>query len=361
MRAMILAAGLGTRMHPLTTLRAKPALPVRGQPVIATLLALLARHGVREVMINLHHRPESIVEAVERFGPPGLRVEYSREPVPLGTGGGIRRVREFLAESDPAIVIGGDMLLDVDLTAIAATHRQRRAHCTLLLRRDPRAEQFGTIGIDDRGRVRRIARRFDLGGETRSGVFLGVRLFSPGAFGSLPTRAGTPTPPGVTHRAPEFAQNEPFEDLSDWLAPALRAGSERILGHLLEPEEVVWEPVGTPSEYLAANLSPPALSYLPSLFASPEFLPEGTKGMGRSADVVLGEGAAIGRDVKLERCVVWEGEQVPDGARAHGGVIAAGRFYACEAEGSASGVECEDGRGAKDDRGPDSQHDQHGE
>lgn len=316
---MILAAGLGTRMRPLTSLRAKPALPVLGRPVIGYGLALLARHGVRDVIINLHHLPDTIVEGVERFRPSGMRVAFSREETPLGTGGGIRRARDFLAGSDPSIVLAGDMLLDVDLTRLVEAHLKSQAHCTLLLRRDPRAEDFGTIGLDEAGRVRRIASRFDLGGETRAGVFLGVRLLSPGVFDHLPA-------------LPDRAA---FEDLSDWLAPALGAGDDRIRGHLLEPAEVVWEPVGTPAEYLAANLTPPALSYFPA----PEIVVEGTKLMGRSADVVLGEGAEVDPGARLERCVIWEGERVPANVRARGGVIAAGRFYACEALAEGSGLE----------------------
>jgi NDP-sugar pyrophosphorylase family protein len=122
---MILAAGLGTRLRPLSHLCAKPAMPVRGIPVIAYLLSLLRAHGVEEVIVNLHHRPDSIRDAVERFGPAGLEVHYSVEEAPLGTGGGIRRAAEFLRESDPSIVLAGDMLLDVDLGHLIELHRAR--------------------------------------------------------------------------------------------------------------------------------------------------------------------------------------------------------------------------------------------
>jgi len=308
-RAMILAAGLGTRMRPLSDLCAKPALPVRGRPVITLLLELLAHHGVEEVMINLHHLPDSITTAVERHCPPKLRVRYAREAAPLGTGGGIRGARDFLCQSDPSIVLAGDMLFDADLTRLAADHRASAADCTLLLRDDPRAARFGTIGVDGRGRVRRIGRRFDLGGEQRAGVFVGVRLFSPAIFAALPDR-----PAG-----------EAFEDLSDWLAPALRSGSETILGRMLSRDESVWEPVGTPDEYLQVNLAPPTLSYLPPT----RNVAEGTKVIGPAADVILGTGATIGRDADLTRCVIWEGERIPAGTRADGGVFAGGRFYAC--------------------------------
>ena len=83
--------------------------------MISLLLAFLARHGVREVMINLHHRPESLRQAVEADHPESLEIHWSEEPRPLGTGGGIRRAAEFLRGSETCVVLAGDMLIDLDL------------------------------------------------------------------------------------------------------------------------------------------------------------------------------------------------------------------------------------------------------
>jgi NDP-sugar pyrophosphorylase family protein len=203
------------------------------------------------------------------------------------------------------------MLLDVDLAALVEAHRASGAACTLVLRRDERHEEFGSIGVDDEGGLRRIAERFDLGGETRRGVFVGLRILSPDAFRQLPQRPA----------------DTPFEDLSDWLAPALARGAIGVRGHLLEPDEMVWEPVGTPSEYLAANLSPPEVSF----FSPTQLVSQSTKMDGPAADVVLGRGARIGAGAQLRRTVVWENEQVPGNFQASGGVFAGGRFYVCEA------------------------------
>ncbi len=303
---MILAAGLGARLQPLSLLRAKPAMPVLGRPVIAYLLELLHRHGVREVMINLHHLPDSLRVAVSSFCPPDMRVEYSPERVPLGTGGGIRNALGFLSQSDPALVLAGDMLLDVDLTSLAARHRELASDCTLLLGRDRRQRDFGTIGIDERGCVRRIADRFNLGDETEAGLFLGVRVLSPAAYDYLPER-------------------DVFEDLSDWLAPALASGQRGIRGELLDAEEFIWQPVGSPAEYLRANLDPPSLSFL----SRDQMIAPGTKISGSGADVVMGAQARLERGVELARTVVWEAETVPAGFRGAGGVFAGGTFYPC--------------------------------
>jgi mannose-1-phosphate guanylyltransferase len=309
---MIMAAGLGTRMRPLSDLLPKPALPVRGVPLIAYQLALLRRYGVSEVAINVHHLPERLEAAAERWCPPGLALRFSREPELLGTGGGIRRLAEFLRESDPCLVIGGDMILDFDLSALLRWHREGGHAASLLLREDPRAARFGTIGVDAEGRLRRIASRFDLGGERRSGIYAWANVLSPRIFDSLPGQ-------------------DAFSHLDDWWAPALAAGAADVRGLVADAASCLWEPVGTPAELLAANLRLRSLSYLDVAEASRRAgatLIEDAEG---ETSVVLGAGAELGEGARLARAVVFEGERVPAHFRGTGGIFAAGRWLACEA------------------------------
>jgi NDP-sugar pyrophosphorylase family protein len=303
---MILAAGLGTRMRPLSQLRPKPVLPVRGLPLVAYGLALLARHGAQEIAINLHHQPDAVREAALRFAPPGVALHFSLETELLGTGGGIRRLAGFLRASDPCLVLGGDMLLDVDLSAVVHRHREHGAALTLVLRDDARGATFGTIGVDDEGRVRRIGRRFDLGGERRAGVYVHATVIDAAALDSLPER-------------------DVFGHLDEWLVPRLAAGADDVRGEVLAPEACVWEPVGTPEEYLAVNLRPPRLSYLD---ADARARAEGVR---FAPGLVIGAGAELGAGARLERAVVWDGERVPAGLRASDGVFAGGAFHACAA------------------------------
>jgi NDP-sugar pyrophosphorylase family protein len=306
MRGMIVAAGLGTRLRPLTRHRAKPAVPVRGLPLIAYSLAFLARAGVDEVVINVHHLPESLIAAAERWCPNQLKLHFSHEPKLLHTGGAIRRVAGFLRESDPCLVLGGDMILDFDLGAVIRRHREGRHAATLVLRDDPRAPRFGTIAVDGRGRVRRIARRLDLGGGEQAGIYTWANLFSRHALERLPDR-------------------DVFNHLVDWLGPLLSSGANDIRGVVLPSSDCVWEPVGTLSEYLRVNLQPPDLSYLdPDALARKD----GTRVEG---DCVIGRGAAIGTGARLRRVVVWDGERVPDGFEAKDGVYAGGGFHPCGA------------------------------
>ncbi|HVP30473.1 MAG TPA: NDP-sugar synthase [Myxococcota bacterium] len=310
MRAMIVAAGLGTRLRPLTYLRPKPVVPVRGLPLVAYPLALLAAHGVREVIINTHHLPDQLVAAARRSCPPGVDLRFSHEEGLLGTGGGIRRAASFLRESDPCLILGGDMLLDFDLGGLVAGHRARGDALTLLLREDRRAEAFGSIGVDSEGRLRRIGRRFDLGGEVASGLYAWANVVSARAFDALP-------------------EEEVFSHLDGWIAPLLSRGARDVRGVIATEADSVWEPVGTPAEYLAANVAPARLRYLD---ADAVARAEGTRFEG---DVVIGARAILGRGVRLSRAVVWDGERVPDGLEGHDGVFAGGAFHACppDAEG----------------------------
>jgi len=307
MRAMILAAGLGTRLRPLTEYRAKPALPIRGRPVISLLLDFLSRHGIWEVMINLHHLPETVRAAVEEDSPAATRISWSEELNPLGTGGGIRRAAAFLAASDECVVLAGDMLLDLDLGDLVARHRRSGRDATLVLREDPRAIDFGTIGIDTAGRVTRIGDAWGREANGRCGVFTGVRIFSKQIFDDWP-------------------EQDVFEDLRGWLVPGIEVGRIGVGAEFVAPQDSVWEPVGTPGEYLSVNLAPPSM---PSLGGGAENWCGDIRIIGAAADVIVGSKAEIGAQAQLERVVVWQGEIVPPRFVAHDGVFAAGRFHDC--------------------------------
>jgi NDP-sugar pyrophosphorylase family protein len=277
---------------------------VRGIPVVSYLLELLDHHGVREVVVNLHHLGDALRATVEATKPQRMQVSYSEEERPLGTGGAIRRAAGFLRESDPFLVLAGDMLLNLDLRAFAAAHAHSGHRATLALRDDPRAALFGTIGTDAEGCLRRIGDRFQLPGETQSGVFVGVRAFSAAALDSLPER-------------------EEFEDLTDWLAPEVASGARDIQARRLTAEQCTWEPVGTPEEYLHVNLDPPDL---PFFDATARAVREGTR---FEPGLILGAGCRVESGARLNRCVVWENETVPAQTRVSDGVFAGGRFHSC--------------------------------
>jgi len=303
---MILAAGLGTRMAPLSEWRPKPALPVRGVPLVGYLLELLRVNGVTEVILNVHHGAEVVREAAERCCPAGIALSFSEERQLLGTGGGILRAAPFLRESETSLVVSGDMVLDTDLKSLIATHREREDAATLLLRADKRSKEFGPVGLDDDNSVRQIGNDFDLGGSTSLGLFTSVRVFASRAYDSL----------DALGMAPDAA----FEDLRDWLAPQLERGVRDIRGVLRAAEELRWEPVGTLREYVDANFSNPSLSYASAC--------EAFAGQTRiENDCVIGDGARIAPDARLSHSIVWDGEHVGAAVRGHDGVFANGAFH----------------------------------
>lgn len=155
MRAMILAAGFGTRLRPLTNTVPKALVPVAGRPLIEYNLLLLKAYGLEDVVINLHHLGNKIREALGDGSAYGLRITYSPEDPILESGGGIKNAQRYL-DGDTCIVVNCDTIIDIDLNALVATHRQTKAVGTLVLRSDPEAASYGLLETDARGRLRRI-------------------------------------------------------------------------------------------------------------------------------------------------------------------------------------------------------------
>jgi mannose-1-phosphate guanylyltransferase len=304
---MIVAAGLGTRLRPLTEWLPKPAVPVRGVPLVAYGLELLASAGVREVVINVHHLPERLIEAAERARPANLALRFSHERDLLHTGGAIRRVASFLRESETSVILGGDMIVDLDLPAQIRAHRASGRAISAVLADDPRTSRFGSIGLDAQGGLRRIGRRFDLGGETQRGLYSWVNVLSASAFESMPER-------------------DVFNHLEDWWGPLAAKQPDAVGGMLLARDACRWEPVGTPGEYLDANFQPQRLRYFDADARA--------RSQGARIDerVIASPGAEIGAGAELDRVVVWPGERVPANARASQAVFAAGRFVRCDEE-----------------------------
>ena len=179
MKAMILAAGLGTRLKPLTNTIPKALLPVGGTPLIIWNLLLLKRHGFHDVVINLHHLAPLIEHALGDGSKFGLRIIYSREPMILGTGGGIKQAEPHFS-GEPVLVLNGDTLFELDLDALCSFHRTRKATATMVLREDPDAVRWGLVevGADDQI-VRITGRGLSSCIPTTPRMFAGVHILNP--------------------------------------------------------------------------------------------------------------------------------------------------------------------------------------
>jgi NDP-sugar pyrophosphorylase family protein len=183
--ALVLTAGLGTRLRPLTDVRAKPAIPVAGDPMIRRIIRTLVAQGVDDLVLNLHHLPATLTAVVGDGRDLGARVRYSWEPEILGSGGGPRLARPLLG-AESFWIVNGDTLTDVSLGPLAAAHAESNARVTLALVPNREFTRYGGVHLDDRQRVTRFTRR----GPTSEGSyhFIGVQLVDGAVFDAV--RAG---------------------------------------------------------------------------------------------------------------------------------------------------------------------------
>ncbi|HUT74138.1 MAG TPA: NDP-sugar synthase [Armatimonadota bacterium] len=312
-RAMILAAGGGTRLHPLTFAAAKPMAPVLNRPVMEHILARLRRHGVTDVIANLHHYGEQVASYFgdgERFG---VSLRYSREQELLGTAGGVKHVAGFF-RGETFFVIGGDDLADFDLGAMLAFHRRRGALATIaVVEVAPAAvSHYGIVVAGSRGRIRSFQEKPPPREAQSRMANTGVYLFEREVLDHIPPRE--------------------FFDFGRQVFPLLL---QRGAPFYAWQADGYWKDVGSPREYLEANLEALAGKaglHLPGAEVSPGIRCEGkvrVEGAAIAAPAVLGSGcrlaagcavrgsvigprARIPAGARLERCVVWGGVEVGD-------------------------------------------------
>ncbi len=232
MKGMILAAGLGTRLRPLTDTIPKPLLPVGGVPLIVWNLLLLRAGGIREIVINLHYLGSMIEETLGDGSRWDMRITYSHEAELLGTGGGLKAA-EWFFDGQPFFVMNGDTLIDLDLRAFLDFHDLQGGVATLVLRDDPQAVQWGAVETDSQDRILRIKGQ---GMEERGAkravtfrMFAGVHILHPFILDDAPT-------------------GQPFS-IIDSYTHALTGGS-RLLGFV---HTGYWSDIGTVERYTQAQ------------------------------------------------------------------------------------------------------------
>lgn len=189
---MILAAGLGTRMRPLTERLPKALVPIAGRPLIEYALLLVKSHGINEVVVNLHHLGAQVREALGDGSAYGVRIRYSAEDQLLDTGGGIKQAQPLL-DGAPFLALNADTILDFDLTGFVAAHRRAAAQAgviaTLLLRPNPDPQRFGLVETDRHDVIRRIRgepHEIKDDDELSAAMFTGCQILEPRVFDDMP-------------------------------------------------------------------------------------------------------------------------------------------------------------------------------
>jgi len=229
--AMVLCAGLGTRLRPLTLQWPKPAMPFFGAPLVRYSFALLAGVGVRRVVINTHYLPERMAEVAEAEASLlGLELAVSHEPEIQGTGGAIREAADAL-RGEPFVLVNGDAFCSFDLAGLIAAHQARGAAATMAVAPMPPGESFAAVEATPEGEVRRIAGH---GPSTNEPLtpwhFLGVHVIEPRVLDHVPARGA--------------------QDINRTVYPALLATGDRV--QACPVPLGAWADLGTPKRYLTA-------------------------------------------------------------------------------------------------------------
>jgi len=303
---VVLCAGLGTRLRPLTDQVPKPAVPVCQVPLIRYTLGLLAGAGIRRAVVNLHHLTGAMEAAARAAAEElGMALAVSREPTIAGTGGALREAAPLLSGAEAVVVLNGDVLFDADLPAALSAHRATGALATMALLPMPPGAAYGSVEIDGMGRVRRIAGRFGPGGDDLTAWhFPGLHVISPELLALVP--------------------GDPFAcDVNRDVYPALMArGLVRGL-----VTHGAWSDLGTPAAYLAANLEVAAGRFPLGRFGlpSPRRIAASARidpGASLGEQVVIGEGCLVPAGARVERAVLWPGTRLRPGEELIGAVAA---------------------------------------
>ena len=295
----MLTAGLGTRLYPLTTVRAKAAVPVNGEPLVRRVIRWLAGEGISDLVLNLHHLPATIAAVAGDGSDLGVRVRYSWEPRVLGSGGGPRHALPLLASdhahgraagspefSGTILLVNGDTLTDVALAGLLAEHAASRAAVTMALIPNPRPDKYGGVAVSSDGWVTGFTRR---GTTAESYHFIGVQAAEAGAFARLPD--------GV-----------PAESVAG-LYPLLMAEEPRSVRAFIS--DASFQDIGTPRDYLETSLQL-AWSEGDRLASGARTRVSPSAALTRS---ILWDDVAIGAAARLTECIVCDGACVPEGAR----------------------------------------------
>lgn len=309
-RAMVLAAGFGTRLGELTSVRPKPMLPICGTPLVRWAVLWLRSHGVREFVVNLHHLGDQIEAELGDGSALGVNVAYSREEgMILGTGGGLRHARHLLDDGhdSPFVVCNAKILLDLDLGAVLRTHHEAEAEATMVLRSDPNAAKWGSLAVDPAGRV------VSLLGETLEGatpgdplMFTGVHILRPRFLDRIP--------PEGEQCVIRTAYTELFREgkgLQGFVTDRYWWEHSTPERYLQGVKNVLDGAVPLPfSEHPVVGVDPGARVDPSATVREPVWIGPGAK-VGANTEigphVQLGEGSEVAPGSRLRGCIVWPG------------------------------------------------------
>ncbi|HEU4509929.1 MAG TPA: NDP-sugar synthase [Pyrinomonadaceae bacterium] len=292
MRAIVLSAGYGTRLWPLTEDRTKPAIPILGKPLVGYVAEYLARHGIDEIVVNLHHRPESVRRALGDGSRFGVKLHYVEEPVILGTSGAIDNTREFF-ERETFVAVNGKIITDIDLSAALQTHRNMKAIATLVLLPNTLRERFTVV-------------------ETEHGLLKG--------FGGMPSNQHGSAPlmfTGIQILEPRIFEYIPrgvFSHTTTDVYPQAMARGEVVAAHVASGK---WRELSTLPRYLDISvelLHEQGMRYV----AGANTTIAGTAAVN---DSILWDSVEVSAGAKVNRAILADNVKIPSGETVENAVV----------------------------------------
>ena len=325
MRGIIIAGGFGTRLRPLTYGRPKAIVPLMNRPFLEYQISLLRDHGMREIVLNLHYMPEKVREVLGDGSQLGVRLIYSVESEPLGTGGAMKLAEPHFGD-EPIVVLNGDVLFDLDISALIAFHRRKESEVTITLIRVPDPTSYGLVMTDSVGRVLKFLEKPRWDEVTAYTVNAGAYVMNPKIFCDVPA-------------------GKQYSIERDLYPSLLRKGSP-MFGFVMDG---YWNDIGNPERYLEAHrdilhgdapfpngiqpredaiyidekakVDSSAKIYGPCLIGPGTVIgPE----VQIHSNVTLGSGVTVGEGTELHNSVIWENSRIGEKCNLDGVVLGAG-------------------------------------
>jgi NDP-sugar pyrophosphorylase family protein len=312
---MILAAGFGTRLKPLTLGLPKPLFPVLNRPLLEHTLNFLSSQGIQDIIVNVHHLPEKIVEHFGDGESFGVRLQFSKEKEILGTAGGLKKAQSFL-EKGTFLVMNSDVLADINLEKVLKFHKEKNSCLTLVVRQDAEPQKYNPIELGNDGRITRFVSAFikHPPATAQRVMFTGIQIMEPEIFSRIPA--------------------DKFFGTTEDVFPAMIEDGLPVYGYL---HDKYWIDMGTRETYIQAQAD--ALDGKLGLKTLPSRNPEGSlvvppvhigKGCEISNDAqigphaVLGNGCRVRSGAVIENSILWEGATIGSGVTIQNSIIGKG-------------------------------------
>ncbi|HIC91041.1 MAG TPA: NDP-sugar synthase [Syntrophaceae bacterium] len=313
MKAIILCAGLGTRLKPLTDKLPKPLMPIVGRPIIENIIYTLKHCGIREIVINTHHLHGKIVDYLKDGKKFEIKVHYSYEPQILGTGGGMGNARDFFKGHETFIAHNGDVLTNLNLAPVIKAHIDTQAMATLLLCDFP---PINTVTMTSSGEVVGIKGnpKEPKDSDLEMLTFTGISIMNPKILEFLPGRE--------------------YGDIVDTYLKLIGLKMGSIRGYVIKNH--YWRHIGNISEYFRAHqeilIEKKRLIYGKMPSSKPFYIGEGSiieEGVLLRGFVSVGRDCVIKREATLENCIIWDGITVEEGEVLRNVILGNGMKISC--------------------------------